>query len=273
MHYCDRFKVLPGKKVHLGEIESRQNGGLTKEMALPSLEENRQRLDAFQQLLYAEHRRSLLVIFQAMDCGGKDGTIRHVMGQLNPQGCRVTSFKAPSLEELDHDFLWRIHRVVPPKGMIGVFNRSHYEDVLIARVRDLVPKAVWSKRFGQINAFESALAAAGVHIVKLFLHISSEEQLERLRARLEDPQKHWKIDPADFEERRYWDAYHRAYEDVLRRCSTDDAPWYVVPADRKWFRNLVVSEILVETMESFGMEYPAPVADIGQLRRRYGEDA
>jgi len=178
----------------------------------------------------------------------------------------VTSFKAPTAEELDHDFLWRVHRAVPRRGMIGVFNRSHYEDVLVVRVHGLVPKSVWSKRYRQINAFERTLAAADVHIVKFFLHVSKDEQLERLKARIDDPRKHWKVNPADFDERRRWGEYMAAYEDALSRCSTAHAPWFVIPADRKWYRNVAVSQILVETLESLDMEFPAPACDIAAIR-------
>ena len=170
-----------------------------------------------------------------MDAGGKDGTIRHVMSSVNPQSCRVTSFKAPTPEELAHDFLWRIHKAVPRRGEIGIFNRSHYEDVLIVRVHDLVPKEVWSKRYGIINEFEASLAAGGVHVLKFFLHISREEQLQRFRDRLTDPAKNWKITPEDFKERPYWKKYMKAYADALGRCSTPHAPWFVIPANRKWF--------------------------------------
>jgi PPK2 family polyphosphate:nucleotide phosphotransferase len=187
------------------------------------------------------------------------------MGPVNPQGCRVTSFKVPTPEELSHDFLWRVHRAVPPKGMIGIFNRSHYEDVLVVRVRKLAPKAVWSKRYRHINAFERLLADGGVHIVKFFLHISPDEQLERLKARLEDPTKHWKANPKDFDERKYWGDYTAAYEDALSKCSTKHAPWFVIPANRKWFRNLAVSEILVETLESLDMKLPEAEFDVSKI--------
>jgi PPK2 family polyphosphate:nucleotide phosphotransferase len=193
-----------------------------------------------------------------MDAGGKDGTIRHVLGPLNPQGVRVTSFKAPNEVELAHDFLWRIHHNVPRAGDIGVFNRSHYEDVLIVRVHDLVPQSVWSKRYRQINDFERLLVESGVTVLKFFLHISKDEQLERFRARLREPHKRWKFNPADSEERKHWDAYQAAYEEVIRRCSTRHAPWHIIPADRKWFRNLAVSQILLDAMEKMKLQVPKP---------------
>jgi PPK2 family polyphosphate:nucleotide phosphotransferase len=191
-----------------------------------------------------------------MDTSGKDGTIRHVMAGFNPQGTRVVSFRAPSAEELEHDFLWRVHRQVPAKGEVGVFNRSHYEDVLIVRVRNLVPKAVWGKRYDQINAFERLLAENGALILKFFLHISKDEQRQRLQARLDDPKKCWKFKQDDLEQRKYWGAYMRAYEDVLSKTSTEWAPWYVVPADQKWYRNYLVGSILVEALEGLRLEYP-----------------
>jgi PPK2 family polyphosphate:nucleotide phosphotransferase len=218
--------------------------------------------------MYAEDKRALLIVLQAMDAGGKDGTIRHVMSGLNPQGCTVTSFKKPSEEELDHDYLWRIHHAVPRKGDFGIFNRSHYEDVLVVRVHELVPKSEWSKRYDQINAFEKLLAENHVHVVKFFLHISKEEQLERLQARLEDPTKLWKFQEADAKERQYWDDYMEAFEEALVRCNTPHAPWYVIPANKKWYRNGAVSEILVETLSELDMSFPRPTVDPRRIRLR-----
>lgn len=267
MNLADRFRVEPGSKAKLSKHDPRDCAGIKgKREAAKLLRENVERLAELQYLLYAENRRALLVIFQAMDAGGKDGVIRHVMGPLNPQSCPVTSFKAPSADEMAHDFLWRIHKAVPRKGEIGIFNRSHYEDVLIVRVHDLVPKKVWSQRYEQINDFERMLARNGVHILKFYLHISKGEQLKRFRKRLEDPRKHWKANPADFEERKHWDAYTEAYEAALTRCSTEHAPWYVIPADRKWFRNLAVSEVIAETLEGLKMTYPKPAFDIASLK-------
>jgi PPK2 family polyphosphate:nucleotide phosphotransferase len=230
------------------------------------LAENVGHLEELQYKLYADNRHALLVVLQALDAGGKDGTIRHVMTGFNPQGCHVTSSKVPSAEEADHDYLWRIHKALPPRGDIGIFNRSHYEDVLVVRVHDLVPKKVWSRRYDQINAFEKILAENGMTIVKFFLHISKEEQKRRFQARLDDKAKHWKLAAGDFEERKHWDDYVEAYEDCLRRCSTAHAPWYVIPSDKKWFRNLAVSSILVETLEALDLEYPEPSLDISTIR-------
>jgi PPK2 family polyphosphate:nucleotide phosphotransferase len=201
-----------------------------------------------------------------MDAGGKDGTIRHVMTGLNPQACRVTSFKVPSEEEADHDFLWRIHKAVPRLGEIGIFNRSHYEDVLVARVHELAPKEVWSGRYDQINDFEKILFRNQTIILKFFLYISKEEQAKRLLARIDDPQKNWKVSPADLREREYWDDYMKAYEDALERCSTRWAPWYVIPADKKWFRNLAVSEVIVDRIERLKLNYPPLKVDPEELR-------
>lgn len=223
-------------------------------------------LPELQQRLYAEGRQALLIILQAMDAGGKDGTIRRVMSVLNPQGCRVTSFKAPTPEDLAHDFLWRVHTAAPRRGEIMIFNRSHYEDVLIVRVRGLVPKAVWSARYAQINAFEELLASQGVRILKFFLHIGRAEQKRRLQERLDDPSKHWKVNPADVEERRRWDDYQDAYEEAIRRCSTPVAPWYVVPADHKWVRNAVIARVVRETLEDMNPRYPEPACDVGKIR-------
>jgi PPK2 family polyphosphate:nucleotide phosphotransferase len=219
-------------------------------------------LAELQERLWAENQRSLLVVLQAMDAGGKDGTIRKVFGGVNPQGCRVTSFKAPSEEELAHDFLWRINKATPRKGEIGIFNRSHYEDVLIVRVHDLVPKSVWSKRYAIINSFEANLAASGTTIVKFFLHISKEEQAERFRKRLENPEKHWKFRLADLEERKYWDDYQEAFEDALTKTSTTVAPWYVIPSDSKWYRDWAVLSVLVETMRRMDPQFPPPEDDL-----------
>jgi PPK2 family polyphosphate:nucleotide phosphotransferase len=269
MDLAQRLLVKPGTRVRLAEWDPRDTPGVAdKKEAKPILKRNVRRLADLQYRLYAEDKRALLIVLQAMDAGGKDGTIRDVMGPLNPQSCRVTSFKVPTAEELAHDFLWRVHKAVPRRGEIGVFNRSHYEDVLVVRVRDLVPRAVWSKRYDQINAFEAILAAGGVHILKFYLHISKQEQLERFRQRLADPRKQWKVGPDDFRERRRWNQYQAAYEDVLSRCSTAQAPWYIVPADREWYRNLAVSQIMAETLAGFRMRFPKPRADLAKLKAK-----
>jgi PPK2 family polyphosphate:nucleotide phosphotransferase len=218
-----------------------------------------------QELLYASKKRALLIVLQAIDAGGKDGTIRHVMSGVNPQSCQVTSFKAPTAEELGHDFLWRIHQRVPIKGFFGIFNRSHYEDVLVVRVHDLVPKAVWSRRYDYINGFERVLDDGGVTILKFFLHISKDEQKKRFEDRLRDPAKMWKATLQDLEERKLWEKYRKAFEDAISKCSTEVAPWYVIPADRKWFRNLAVSEVIVQTLEAMDLKYPKPAFDTSKV--------
>lgn len=262
----ERYRVEPGQKVKLAERDPGDTSGCKdKEQARKTTEQNLARLSELEYLLYAESKHSVLIMLQAMDAGGKDGTIRRVMGPLNPQSCKVTSFKTPSEEELSHDFLWRIHRAVPRKGEIGIFNRSHYEDVLIVRVKKLVEKAVWSKRYRQINDFERLLSENGVHLLKFYLHISKEEQLKRLQARLDDPTKHWKFNAADVEERKYWDDYMAAFEDALSKCSTRCGPWFIVPANHKWYRDLVVSEILVEALEKLNMKFPRPTVDVASI--------
>jgi len=249
--------VNPGTKVKLSDVDPGDTAGMKgKEDALEVVERNGPKLEELHALLGAENKRSLLIVLQGMDTSGKDGTIRHVMNGVNPQGCDVTSFKVPSAEELDHDFLWRIHKAVPPKGTIGIFNRSHYEEVLIVRVHSLVPRAVWSARYKQINRFEQQLSQNNVTILKFFLHISKGEQKKRLLERLADPTKNWKMSLQDLKERKLWTDYMEAYEDALTKCSSEWAPWFIIPADNKWFRDLAVSEIIVETLESLDMKYP-----------------
>jgi PPK2 family polyphosphate:nucleotide phosphotransferase len=262
----ERLVVAPDSKVKLSRIDPGSTPGVRdRAQAERLLERNVERLFDLQYRLYAENRRSLLIVLQAMDAAGKDGTIRNVMRGLNPQGCSVTPFKQPSAEELDHDFLWRVHQAVPARGDIGIFNRSHYEDVLVVRVLDLAPRSVWSGRFEQINAFEEMLTANDTVILKFYLHISKEEQLERFRARLDDPEKNWKFAPGDLETRKHWDAYVKAYEDVLSRCSKKGAPWFVIPSNRKWYRNLAVSQIIVETLSSLDMRFPKPQFDVSKV--------
>ena len=262
MNLAKRHKIRPGREVDLSSIDTRDTGGIrSKDKANDRRRMNIERLNELQPKLYAEDRRSLLVVLQGMDTAGKDGTIRHVMTGVNPQGCRVQSFKSPSAEELDHDFLWRVHRAVPSRGTIGLFNRSHYEDVLIVRVHNLLPKKVWSKRYDQINRFEENLVESGTTILKFFIYISKDEQRERLQARLEDPEKTWKFNEADIEERKKWDDYIKAYEAALSKCSTPWAPWYVIPSDRKWYRNLAVSEIIADKLDSMDLQIPQPDFD------------
>ncbi|MCG6942478.1 MAG: polyphosphate kinase 2 family protein [Thiohalocapsa sp.] len=270
MKYSKRFRVEPGSKVKLADIDAGfKDRHEDRESAQSELEQNSRRLAELQYLMYAEDQRSLLIVLQAMDAGGKDGVVNHVISAMNPQGCAVHAFKAPSAEELAHDYLWRIHRVTPAKGQVTIFNRSHYEDVLVVRVHDLVPKKVWSKRYDEINDFEQFLTENGTHVVKFFLHIDAEEQLARFKQRLDDPGRHWKISESDYSERAYWDQYQAAFEDVLEKCSTEHAPWYVIPANHKWFRNLAVSQILVETLDSLGMKMPPARVDIAAMRAKY----
>ncbi|GJE55716.1 MULTISPECIES: polyphosphate kinase 2 family protein [Methylobacterium] len=257
--------VVPGRSFDLASVDPASDGGFEKEAAGEALKAERTRISALQERLYAEHRRSLLVVFQAIDTGGKDGTIRNVFQGVNPQGCRVWSFKVPSAEELDQDFLWRYHAKVPGRGLIGVFNRSHYEDVLAVRVKDLVPEKIWRERYGLINDFERLLTLSGVTVLKFFLHISKEEQKERLESRLVEPDKHWKFDPADLVERKSWDAYQSAFTDALSRCSTPYAPWHVVPANRKWYRNLAIARTVADTLEAMDPQFPEPKPGIAGL--------
>jgi len=263
-----RFLVKPGEKAHLSKRDPEDTAGLRSKAEYEAiLQKNIERLFEQQSLLAASDDCAVLVVLQAMDAGGKDGTIKHVMTGLNPQACRVTSFKVPSQEEARHDFLWRVHNAVPRRGEIGIFNRSHYEDVLVARVHKLAPKAVWSERYQQINDFEKMLTKNNVRIFKFFLHISREEQARRLEQRIEDPHKNWKISLADVTERKLWNQYTDAYEDALTECSTKRAPWYVIPANKKWFRNLAVSQILADGMEAWKMKYPAPATNLNELRK------
>ncbi|MGH9178636.1 MAG: polyphosphate kinase 2 family protein [Acidimicrobiales bacterium] len=254
----ERWLVAPGSKVDLGGVDTASTAGSPGGEAkvagvLPGLSE---RIAELQERLWAEREQSLLVVLQAIDAGGKDGTIEHVFRGMNPAGARVVSFRAPSEEELSHDFLWRAHRHTPAKGEVVVFNRSHYEDVLVVRVHQLVPDKVWRGRYAPINHFEDNLAAARTRIVKLFLHISKEEQARRFQARLDDPTKRWKFRIADLDERDRWDDYQAAFQDAVNRTSTKAAPWYVIPADHKWYRNWAVSRIVLETLEDMGPQYP-----------------
>ena len=241
-------------------------GVADRDEAKAVLKKLQQKLNRHQEVLYAESRRSLLVVLQAMDTGGKDGTIRHVFEGVNPQGVRVASFKKPTSEELAHDFLWRVHKQTPDQGEIVIFNRSHYEDVLVVRVHNLAPEEVWSKRYEHINDFERLLVDEGTTILKFFLYIDLDEQKERFQARLDEPDKHWKFNPADLEERKLWPDYVRAYEDAISKTSTEWAPWTIVPANRKWYRNLVVGTVIVETLEGLNMQYPEVEFDPAEIR-------
>ena len=254
------YRVSPGSPVRLAGHDPRDLSLFDgdKDEGKQELKKLNRRTEELQELLYAEGKRKVLIVLQAMDTGGKDGTIRHVFEGVNPQGVKVASFKKPSTLELSHDYLWRIHRHAPARGEIAIFNRSHYEDVLVVRVHELVPEAVWSRRYDHLNAFERMLADEGTTILKFFLHVSKEEQKERLEDRRREPHKHWKFARRDVEERKLWDRYVEAYEAVLSRTSTEWAPWYVIPADRKWYRNVVISRVVIEVLEGLGMRYPEP---------------
>jgi PPK2 family polyphosphate:nucleotide phosphotransferase len=268
-NFSKELIASPGKKVKLSKWDPEDTLGWDKgHKAKASAEKETEKLDKLQYLLYAEHKRALLIVLQGMDAAGKDGTIRHVMAGVNPQGCLVTSFKKPSVEELQHDFLWRIHKAVPQHGDIGIFNRSQYEDVLVVRVHKLAPKQVWARRYDEINTFEAMLHENNITILKFFLHISKDEQKRRFRQRIDDPDRRWKISEADFAERKFWDDYVAAYEDALTKCTTDHAPWFIIPANKKWFRNLAVSHIITETMERMHMKFPPPTIDVKKLKWR-----
>jgi PPK2 family polyphosphate:nucleotide phosphotransferase len=261
-----RWRVEPGTPLRLADVDPddsehyRRKKDVTDELA-----HHRDRISDLQARLYGEHRRSLLIVLQAMDTGGKDGTIKGVFAGVNPQGCQVWSFKAPSNEEADHDFLWRYHHKVPAKGMIHIFNRSHYEDVLVVRVKELVPEAVWRPRYAAINQFEEALSASGVTVLKFFLHISKDEQKRRLERRLQDPDKRWKFSANDLKERAWWDDYQAAFEDAVNQCSTPFAPWYCIPANKKWYRNLVVARTIADTLEAMDPRYPPAEQGLDQV--------
>ena len=259
---------LAGKnKVSLSDYDPDDTGKFhSKAQALRDLAKHQEKLFELQELLYADASRALLVVLQGMDAAGKDGTIRHIFTGVNPQGCQVTSFKVPSPEELQHDFLWRVHRAVPARGMIGIFNRSHYEDVLVVRVHQNLSRKELANRFDEINAFEEMLVRNGVIILKFFLHISQEEQKIRLESRLQQRTKYWKVSPSDLAERQYWDDYLEAYEDVFRYSSSKDAPWYIIPANKKWYRNVAISQILVDALAALKLKYPKPKFKIARLK-------
>jgi len=283
MSICDLLRVRPGPKFKLKDHDPSGTPGLadlldkhklpkggkhgdeTKEAAAAAAAENVRAIAALQDRLYAENKQCLLVVLQGMDTSGKDGAIRGVFSGVNPQGCKVTSFKKPTEAEADRDFLWRIHAAVPARGEIGVYNRAHYEDVLIVRVHNFVPPAIWGKRYEMINDCERYLVENHVKIIKCFLHISKDEQLERLKARLDDPAKNWKFSMQDVEERKHWAAYQQAYEAALSKCATKAAPWYIVPANRKWYRNLAISKIVRETLEAMNPRTPKPMVDLSKV--------
>ncbi len=262
--------VPPGTRVSLRDIDAGWHGTYaSSDAAKEDLAKNETRLADLQQKLYAEKKHALLIVLQGIDAAGKDGTCWHVLAAMNPQGTYVKGFKQPTEEEKLHDFLWRVHPHTPGRGQIGVFNRSHYESVLVERVHDLVPKPVWSDRYEIINVFEKLLAQSNVTVLKFFLYITPEEQLERFRQRLDDPARQWKISEADYTERALWDKYIAAFEDMLAKCSTPHAPWYVIPSNHKWFRNLAVAHIIEKTLDDMKMELPAPSVDLARIRRDY----
>ena len=254
------YLVKSGEKVNLAEWDPNDTGEFmgNKKQARAETRQINKRLQKLQDLLYAEHKHKILVILQGMDTSGKDGAIRHVFSGVNPQGLRVANFKEPTQEEQEHDFLWRVHQRVPAQGELVVFNRSHYEEVLIVRVHKLVPQTVWKKRYDQINDFESMLAETGTTILKFFQYIDKDEQKKRLQARLDNPNKHWKFQRDDLKDRKLWPDYIRAYEDVLNKTSTDQAPWFIVPANHKWYRDWLITKTLVERLDRLGMKYPEP---------------
>ncbi len=275
MDYRKEFIVKPGARVKLDKIDPGYTGKhLSESDALDTMQEHCGDLRALQGQLYAEKQHAVLIVLQALDAGGKDGTVNHVMNVMNPEGSAVTSFKQPTAQDLDHDFLWRVHPHAPGRGQVAVFNRSHYEDVLIVRAHKLVPKKIWSERYEFINDFEKLLRLQNnTHIVKFFLHISKEEQLARFKQRLEDPARNWKISEDDYKERELWDDYIRAFEEVFARTSKKDAPWYIIPSNHKWFRNLAVSQIVAATMRDIGIQMPKPRVDLEVIRREYHQAA
>ena len=261
----DLLRVKPGAKVRLADVDPSATHGHEKESARATLQEGLDRLSGLQDRLWAESKHPVLIVLQGIDAAGKDGSVKHVMGAFNPMGCVVTSFKVPTAVEAAHDYLWRVHQRTPGKGEIAIFNRSHYEDVLVVRVHDFVPKTTWSRRFDHINAFEKELVDEGTTILKFFLLIDRDEQKARLQSRIDDPKKNWKFKLGDLAERKLWDDYVLAYEDVLTRCSTDQAPWYVIPANRNWFRNLAVADIVAATLEELDPRYPKPTEDLSKV--------
>ena len=274
-NYQKKFVVKPASKIRLKHFDPDYHGkNESHKSALPEIEKNRQKMDELQYLMYAEQKHSLLVVLQGLDAGGKDGTVRHVFAGMNPAGCVSIGFKQPTPKELAHDFLWRVHPHVPSKGSVVIFNRSHYEDVLVARVHDLVPEKIWSKRYDEINDFEKLITTQNnTTILKFFLHISKEDQLARFEKRLDDPARQWKISESDYKEREYWDDYIRAFEDVLNKTSTEHAPWFIIPSNHKWFRDLAISEIIVRAMKEMHMQFPKPTVNLAEIRRKYHQAA
>jgi len=262
----DKYRVQPGSIIYLNEWDPNDKSAFDdKDEGKTLTKQLNKELEDLQELLYAEAKHKVLIVLQAMDTGGKDGTIRHVFEGVNPAGVNVASFKVPTPEELSHDFLWRIHKRTPAKGEMVIFNRSHYEDVLIVRVHELTPEVVWRKRYDQINQFEQLLVDEGTTILKFYLHIDKDEQKARLQARLDEPHKRWKFAKGDLDERKLWPQYMAAYEEMLSKTSTDAAPWYIIPGNRKWYRDLVISQVIVDKLKALNMQYPQPEADLENI--------
>ena len=270
-NYRKELIVKPGSKIRLKHFDPGYRGKHeSHKSALSEIQENLQKMDQLQYLMYAESKHSLLIVLQGLDAAGKDGVVRHVLTGMNPEGCVSVNFKQPTKEERAHDFLWRVHPHVPAKGSVAIFNRSHYEDVLVVRVHDLAPEKVWSKRYDQINDFERLITTENnATILKFFLHISKEEQLARFKKRLDDPDRQWKISDSDYKEREYWGDYVEAFEDVLNKTSTEHAPWFIIPSNHKWFRDLAISQIVVRQMEEMDMQLPKPTVNLSEIRREY----
>lgn len=272
MNFEKEYRIKPGQRVDLASRDTKTKGPFaSKEEAVAATAKNVKAIQELQYRMFVEEKQSLLIVLQAPDAAGKDGLIRKVLGQMNPQGCRTYPFKVPSKNELAHDFLWRIHQATPGKGKVSIFNRSHYEDVLVVRVLDLVPKSVWKERYELINDFERNLSANGTKVLKFYLHISPEEQLERFKKRLDNPAKHWKLNPGDYQSRSLWDDYRKAYEDAFEKCSTNDSPWYAIPADHKWYRDAAVSSIVLDTLKEMDPQFPKVDVDLDEMKRLYAE--
>ncbi len=270
MDYRKKFRIGAHAKLKLNKLDPAYTGKHESEdAAKQETEHYLKKLTHQQALLYAEHKHAILIVLQAVDAGGKDGTIKHVFGPINPQGVVVASFKQPTPLELAHDFLWRVHPQAPGRGQIAIFNRSHYEDVLVTRVHHVIDKATWTDRYQRIRDFEALLVENKTTILKFFLHISKEEQLARFEQRLDDPARNWKISDADYSEREFWDDYVKAFEDAIHATSTPDAPWYIIPSNHKWFRNLAVSQIIADTMEELKLAFPPPTVNLADIRRKY----
>lgn len=274
-NYRKQFIVKPRAEIRLKHFDPGYHGKHeSHKKALSQIQENLHKMEQLQYRMYAENKHSLLIVLQGLDAAGKDGVVRHVLTGMNPAGCVSVNFKEPTKEDLAHDFLWRVHPHVPARGSIAVFNRSHYEDVLVVRVHRLAPEKVWSKRYDEINQFERLIATQNnTAILKFFLHISKEEQLERFKKRLDDPDRQWKISDTDYKERDYWSDYTRAFEDVLNKTSTDYAPWFIIPSNHKWFRDLAISQIIVRRIEDMDIQIPKPTVNLAKIRREYHQTA